>query len=478
VSAPSVSVTSTLKSGAAPGDLLCPATESLLRAPMKLPAGLDKTLANSFLRALAKLAPSPQSTLDIEKETQASNGWRLISFPQLHRPYRIPMRGEVALLAARSPDLTKEFIVGVKKLCGNQKITRLYIYDTRPSERVAALCRVLEPSLETLVIRDHHGEGEEEQARAAQLRDLYGRRAEIVLATKAESPTCFDLLAGKEGELVQGKGKALVITAPLDFDALACISRGFGLSYPGQRTDVLAIEAKDRAAQKIGVSPFGSLILDAHRVAPMVVRGRGSETFAALFQLAALQAIEGSTEFESCSKSPAGETLSMLAALAAGAKTIAIESLLKKNLVKDRVVSSGVALNICLVDLAGGRQPEEPGSEAPMRTRYESIGVSLSLSPEAVRAELSRQPERLRMNTLDDACSQLIQRRELPRNVVVFVRYPGEGERAPLLRVAAFGQYRHQPFLGHLPCELSKLGHGVITSQDEFDKWLGAAPIP
>jgi hypothetical protein len=340
---------------------------------------------------------------------------------------------------------------------------------------------VLEPHLKTLVIRDHHGVGEGEQAGVAELREKFGSRADIRVVSKKDSPTCFDLLSENEGELIRGEGKALVITAPLDLDSLNCIARGFGLSYQGQNNDVLAIEAKDRVAQRAGVSPLGDLILDALRVGPMVLKGRSSETFASLFQIAALQAIHHASSShgaEKCSDTPAGETLSMLATLAKSAKELTLVSLLKRSVVRDQVVSTGAALNVCVVDLGDEGLVESAAHENMIPQRFERIGVRLNLAAAEVRRELRREPERLRMSTLEDVCSHLIRQKELPRNIFVFVRYPGEeGRQSALVRFAAFGEYRHAPFAQQLPWEMSRVGLGVIEDESKFFEWLKAPAV-
>jgi hypothetical protein len=469
------------KSASGPLDLLSPGIESALRAPTALTPPLDKTLVTSFLRALARLVDPEKNPIAEVRGEPRSAAWELRLFPHPQRPYHVPLRGDVALLAARTPDLTKEFVIGVKRFCRDQDITRLYLYDTRLSDRVVALCKVLEPHLKTLVIRDHHGVGEGEQAGVAELREKFGSRADIRVVSKKDSPTCFDLLSENEGELIRGEGKALVITAPLDLDSLNCIARGFGLSYQGQNNDVLAIEAKDRVAQRAGVSPLGDLILDALRVGPMVLKGRSSETFASLFQIAALQAIHHASSShgaEKCSDTPAGETLSMLATLAKSAKELTLVSLLKRSVVRDQVVSTGAALNVCVVDLGDEGLVESAAHENMIPQRFERIGVRLNLAAAEVRRELRREPERLRMSTLEDVCSHLIRQKELPRNIFVFVRYPGEeGRQSALVRFAAFGEYRHAPFAQQLPWEMSRVGLGVIEDESKFFEWLKAPAV-
>jgi len=435
--------------------------ESALRElalPRTKEANVDPMLARVFIRAIARL-------------TADSETWKLLPFCLPGRPYQIPIRDNVALLVHRSPDLSKEFVIGVKALVRAQVIRQVFIYDTRLSDRVHALCRTLEPQLDRLVIRDHHA-GPMETARAQDLKRIYGSRAEIVVCPRSERPTCFEMLSGHDGELRKTPTPTLVITAPLDIDSLNCVARGLGFSYAGQGNDVLAIEAKDRLAKKIGVSVLGDLILDALRVSPMVVLGRGSETFSTLLQIAALQAIEHSEAHGRHQETAAGEALLLLKNLGSMVKSSFVEALFVEHLEVGRVVASGECVNLSLVDLTSEAALKAAPRAEKTELSFSRLQVHLHVTASQISKELFNAPDRLRMSTLEDTCAGLIKSGRLPRDCLVVVRYPTENEGSSILRVVAFGGYRFSEFTRTLPWQMSPSGHGIIEDEAVFRAWI------
>lgn len=434
---------------------------------------LDPEMARKFLKI----------TLLLQREQER---WKTLKFQDTSTEppsrYLVAQRDNVIVVPTPGLFFREGFSRSIEALALTERIGEVVLYDTMISSEVMDLLAALAEQIPALKlrIRDHHGEAPRVQHRLNTLRKIFGDRADIVVKNRDQARTCFELVGEHCGELAMDDTKRLLLFGPPDFDAIQCVALGFGLTYPGQENDVQAIEARNKQAQQTGVSPLGDDILDALRVLPIVVDQQGHKTFATMHLMASMQAMTIAADpqlaADAWKESLPGQTLQFLGDIHRQLTHDLICELLKSHMGHNVEISHGRRVNIAVLDLTGGTANSRLrlAPEALQRTtelHSTRLRISVRIPFRQVLEALLDEPERLRMGSVQASAQALAQQGEIPRDSLIFIRYPTvDGERVKT-RFIARGSYQYDATLWP-PTSTVGSTYGVLSSERDFTEWL------